>query len=258
MTYTLEFLLENPRYLIAALVFVVGSVIGYLVGKLNKYLLVTVGLDEAVDGTELENTLQRFNITTVSLLARLSAWLIYGVMAIVALHIIAGGFDPRLIWSKILRFLPQIFIATVVVITSLVMGDKLKLILDDHLQNLKFPQTAFLPEVAKYSVFYVGSLIALAQIGVQTAALLVLLVVYVFAFILFGAIALKGLLASGAAGVYIVLMEPYTIGDTVTLAGKQGVVQEIDLVTTTIETGAGDYVIPNKVVLNDGVLRASS
>ncbi|RLM82197.1 mechanosensitive ion channel family protein, partial [Halobellus sp. Atlit-38R] len=106
----------------------------------------------------------------------------------------------------------------------------------------------------KYSVVYVATLIALGQVGVQTLALIVLLAAYAFALVLFAARATKDLVASAAAGVFLLLRQPYGIGDEVRVAGERGVVQEVDLFVTHIETDGEEHVLPNHAVFREGIV----
>jgi len=71
----------------------------------------------------------------------------------------------------------------------------------------------------------------------------------------FAVVALWDFLRSGAAGVYLLLEQPYSIGDRVTIADSTGVVQEVDLFVTRIEDDDVEYVVPNRTVLREGVAR---
>jgi len=62
-----------------------------------------------------------------------------------------------------------------------------------------------------------------------------LLGAYALAVVLFAALATKDLVASAAAGVFLLLRQPYGIGDEVRVAGERGIVQEVDLFVTRIE-----------------------
>jgi len=73
--------------------------------------------------------------------------------------------------------------------------------------------------------------------------------------VVFTALATKDLLASAAAGVYLLLTQPYGIGDEVKVAGRRGIVQEIDLFVTHIETDGEEHILPNHLVFHEGVVR---
>jgi len=54
-------------------------------------------------------------------------------------------------------------------------------------------------------------------------------------------------LANLAAGIMIAINEPFTVGDTVTVAGVTGVVHEVSMMATVVKDEAGNrVVIPNK------------
>ena len=114
------------------------------------------------------------------------------------------------------------------------------------------------PRVIKYSVLYIASLVALDQIGVNTDALIVLLAVYAFALVFLGGLAFKDFLASGAAGIYLLLNQPYGIGDDVRIGDHRGIVQEVDVFVTHIENDEEEFIVPNSRVLESGIVRIRS
>jgi len=71
-------------------------------------------------------------------------------------------------------------------------------------------------------------------------------------------LALKDVLQAGAAGIYLLLTEPYSIGDEVVIGDQSGIVQEVDILVTRIESDGEEYIIPNKRVFNTGIVRIRS
>lgn len=235
-------------------VVVIGLIVGYGVARFNRGLLRGLGVDEAVEGTAFERTANRFDTSTVSILAGLSGAFVFAMVAVVGLSVanvaVVLGF-----WNAVLEFLPQLFVATVVAVVGFVVGDKVELLVDERLRGVKLPEIGVVPTLAKWSVFYVAGLIALAQIGVTTGALVVLLGAYAFAVVVLPAVAFRDLLSSGGAGLYLLLTEPYAIGDRVRIGDVEGVVQEMDLFTTRVETDDAEFMIPNRRALADGIVR---
>lgn len=242
------------NYVLALAVAVAGIVAGYVVGKTNKRLLTAVGVPEAIEGTAFERTAQGLGSSTVSLLARLSSWFIYGVAVLAALHV-AQLLNTQLFWTRVTNFIPNLFVAVVVFIVGIVVGDKAELIVSERLRGVKLPEVGLVGTAAKYSVVYVFALVALGQLGVRVLALVVMLGAYAFAVVLFGAVAGRDLLSSAAAGVYLLLREPYGIGDRVRLDGQEGIVQEVGVFVTHVESDDTEHVVPNRKVLREGVER---
>lgn len=241
------------RVIFGLVVLVAGSIIGYLAGKLNRRLLERAGVPEVVEGTAFERTMRGFGTSTVSLVAQLSMWFIIGVTALAALSVADVNYTQRFL-TGVSSFLPTLFVAALVLIVGIVVGDKVELIISERLRGIKLPQVGILPWIAKYSVVYIATLIALGQVGVATDALIVLLGVYAFAVVVFAAIALWDLLQSGAAGMYLLLTQPYAIGDEVRIDGDRGIVQEVNVFVTRIEAEGEEHVFPNSRVFRQGVV----
>ena len=249
-----ELLAEVPNQLfLAAALLIVGIVLGVLAGRVNQRLLTRLGVPDAVEGTAFERTMRSFGTSTVAVIANLSAWFIIGVAVLAAVSVAQVSYLQALS-ARVTSLLPQLFVAVIVFIVGIVVGDKVELLVSERLKGIKLPEVNVLPQIAKYSVVYVAALIALGQVGVQTLALIVLLAAYAFAVVLFAALATKDLVASAAAGVFLLLRQPYGIGDEVRVAGERGVVQEVDLFVTHIETDGEEHVLPNHAVFREGIV----
>ena len=244
-------ILLSPIF-IAIAVFIAFIVLGYVVGRLNVRLLTSLGVNDLVEGTTFERTAQGLGSSTTAVMARLTSWFIYGVGALVALHLV-GVLDANLFWQEVTIFVPRLFVAVIVLIIGIVVGEKVALVVNERLRGIKLPEITILSAIAKYSVIFLASLIALGQIGVEMAALLIVLAAYAFGLVLLSGIACKDLLTSGAAGVYLLLRQPYSIGDNIRVDGQEGIVQEVDLFITRIEANGTEYMIPNHQLLQGGV-----
>ena len=236
------------------LILLVGLIGGFLVGRFASRLMVAIGLPRAVEGTTFERTAQRLGTSTVSLIATLLTLFIYLATIAAALEL-AGLLQTRLSLIAFAGYLPQVFIAILVVIVGLVAGDKAKVATRERLESVKLTQVNVLPLAVKYSVYYVAGLVALAELGLAVGALLVLMGGYLFAVVVFGGLALKDVLAAGASGVYLLLSQPYGIGDEIRVDGHRGIVQEVDVFVTTIESDTEEFIVPNHLVFRSGVVR---
>ncbi|KDE59267.1 mechanosensitive ion channel protein MscS [Halostagnicola sp. A56] len=249
----LQTFIDQPA-IIAVAVLALGLVVGYLVGKLNKELLGAAGVTDAVEGTPFERTAQSLGTSTVEIVARISSWFIYGISVLTAIHI-AELLSTDAFWASIIRFIPQVFIAVFVLILGFIIADKVELVVSEYLRGVKLPEVAIIPKVVKYSVLYIAFIIALDQIGVHVFALLILLAVYTVGIVIVGGYAFKDFLVSSAAGIYLLLNQPYSIGDRVRIGDQSGIVQEVDLFVTKIEDDSEEFIVPNRRVFEEGVVR---
>jgi small-conductance mechanosensitive channel len=247
-------LFARNNIVFAVVILLIGVLVSYLVGDGTRRLLTAAGIGEAVEGTAFERTASRLGTSTVTLLSQLAVVFVLGVALLVALNV-ARLLNARLFWTELTIFLPQLFVAALTIILGLIIADKVEVGVNERLRGVKLPEVNLLALFAKYSVLYVAGLIALSQLGVATAALVVLLGAYAFAIVFLGGLAGKDLLASGAAGVYLLLNQPYGIGDEIEIDGHRGIVQEVDVVATRIENDSEEFLIPNHRVLQSGIVR---
>jgi small-conductance mechanosensitive channel len=235
-------------------VLVVGVTIAFVLGTLTRRLLERVGVPEAIEGTAFERTARDFDTSTVELLGWLVRYFVIGLAILAALSISDVNYANEF-WNQAVEFLPMLFFAVVILIVGLVVSDKVELLVRERLRGVKLPQIGVLPAVAKYTVFYIATLIALAQLGVAILALVVALGAYLFALVFLGGVAFSDLLKSGAAGAYLLLNQPYGIGDRVRVGETSGIVQEMDLFVTHIESESEEYIVPNRKVFEEGIVR---
>lgn len=245
---------EEAASTAAAILLITGLLISYLTWRWTHTLFRRTGLNDAVEGTTFERTVGRFGTSTSGIIATLLAVFVYILTAITAFNV-ARLLDFELFWAQVTRNLPGLFIAVLAIIVGLIAGDKAEIIIQERLRSVKLPEATVIGGVAKYSIYYIAALIALAQLGVATTALLILLAAYSFGLIFLCGVALQQFLAAGAAGVYLLLVEPYTIGDEVRIDDKRGIVQEVDMFVTRIETDGEEYIIPNQQVFDSGIVR---
>jgi len=245
---------EETAFTLAVGLLIVGLILSYMVWRWTHRVLNRTGWGSAIEGTTFERTARRLGTSTAGILGLLMAAFVYAGTIIISFHI-ARLLNVELFWSRIAGYLPRLFIAILAIVIGLIVGDKANIVIQDRLQSVKLPEAAIIPKLVKYSIFYIAGLIALAQVGVATTALLILLAAYAFGVVFLGGLAFRDLLTSSAAGIYLLLTEPYTIGDEVEIDDKRGIVQEVDVFVTRIESDGEEYIVPNQQVFQAGVIR---
>lgn len=249
-----NFLRDLSNSILPLVVFITGVLVAIIVGRLSRRLLTAAGVPGGVEGTTFERTVNRLGTSTIGLLSGLIT-LFFIALAVGLTLSIGGVLDTRYYLELLRGYLLQVFVAALVVIIGLIVGDKAEVEIRQRFQDVKLTEVSLLPSAVKYSILFVASLIALAQLRIETGALLVVLGGYLLGIIVLGGLAFKDLLAAGAAGIYLIFSEPYAIGDTVDIDGHRGIVQEVDLFATRIENDGEEFILPNHIVLRSGVVR---
>lgn len=94
---------------------------------------------------------------------------------------------------------------------------------------------------------------ALGKFGVTIAPLIAALSALAFG----GSFAIQGTLANMGAGLSLLVSRPFVLGDTITVAGVSGVVEEVKLGVTTLSNEDGESItVPNRHIVGE-ILRNS-
>lgn len=148
-----------------------------------------------------------------------------------------------------------ITIATNVVIASLVMiaGWVLGNYVYKMIQNIKkLDDTlkSFLGASAKYAILALAAVMVLQQFGVQTASLLAVLGAAGLAI----GLALQGTLSNVSAGVMLLILRPFDVGDFISAGGTTGSVKSLGLFATELSTLENVYIfVPNSKLWNTDI-----
>jgi small conductance mechanosensitive channel len=109
----------------------------------------------------------------------------------------------------------------------------------------------FIGSVVRYTVLIVGSIAVLQQLGVQTTSVLAALGAASLAI----GLALQGGLSNVAAGVMILLLRPYRVGDYAEINGRAGRVKALDLFATRMTDADNRFVyVPNAKAFGDVIV----
>jgi small conductance mechanosensitive channel len=104
----------------------------------------------------------------------------------------------------------------------------------------------FFANVARSVVLVFVGIIALGKFGITISPLIAALSAVAFG----SSLALAGPLSNYGAGLALILGRPFVVGNTLTVLGRSGVVEEIRLAATWLRTEDGERVIiPNKEIV---------
>lgn len=121
--------------------------------------------------------------------------------------------------------------------------------------NVDNELTGFLESLIYWGLFAIVVIAALGQLGIQTASFIAILGAAGLAV----GLALQGSLSNFAAGVLILILRPFNVGNYVEMAGTAGTVTRINIFTTELLTGDNkQIIIPNSRVLDSNIVNFSS
>lgn len=113
---------------------------------------------------------------------------------------------------------------------------------------------SFAVQVVRVIVFLIGFIAVLQRLGVQTTSIIAVLGAASLAV----GLALQGTLSNVAAGVMLLVLRPYRVGDLVNIGGNIGKVQRLDLFFTQLSDANNVKIMcPNGKVFDDIILNLS-
>lgn len=113
---------------------------------------------------------------------------------------------------------------------------------------------SFAVQVVRVVVFIIGFIAVLQRLGVQTTSIIAVLGAASLAV----GLALQGTLSNVAAGVMLLILRPYRVGDLIDVGGRVGKVQRLDLFLTQMSDANNvKIVVPNAKVFGDTILNLS-
>jgi small-conductance mechanosensitive channel len=249
--------------IIGLILAIVILIVGYIVAKVVKWLLVKsmkrVKVDDFFRDTGLLESLRSVGFTGVpELLGLLVFWFIFLVFVALALEQLAFQQVTELV-GLIVEYLPRVIGAALIILAGLWLGTWSASRIKEPAEEVDLPITSdTLGSIVKWVVVFIAVVLALGLLGVDTTILVTTFV------ILIGAIGLALAISFGLGGketaanvsAYAAVEKAMRIGDEVTIGDHSGTVLLIGRYTTVLKNDRGDRVtIPNSVVMEHVIVK---
>lgn len=164
-------------------------------------------------------------------------------------------------WHKVIGFVQVYGIKLIIAILIFVIGKWIAGIIAKTMRSMmgkrKMDVTlaSFISNILYAVMLLVVVLTALSQLGVKTSSFMVV----VGAAVLAVGMALQGTLSNFAAGVMLIGLRPFKIGDAVIAGGQTGTVHEIGIISTTILTSDNKKImVPNGAIAGGAITNFSA
>lgn len=160
--------------------------------------------------------------------------------------------DKQWLSLFITHFIFALFILFIGLKISRYTSNYLRLTLAD--KKLDCTVCEFITSIIYYLLITITVLLSLNQLGVKTASLIALLSAGSLAI----GLAFKGTLSHFAAGLLLLILRPFKVGDYIEGAGIAGTLESIQLFHCTLKTVDNKYiVVPNSKILNGNITNFS-
>ncbi|RUW59111.1 mechanosensitive ion channel domain-containing protein [Mesorhizobium sp. M7A.F.Ca.US.008.03.1.1] len=119
-----------------------------------------------------------------------------------------------------------------------------------HIHGFDATLRHFFSKIVRYAILVLVTIMVLGQFGVQTASIIAAIGAIGLAI----GLALQGTLQNIAAGIMLLALRPFRIGESVEVGSIAGTIEEIGLFATKLRTAEGVYILaPNSTLWNQPV-----
>ncbi|RUZ78015.1 mechanosensitive ion channel [Mesorhizobium sp. M7A.F.Ca.US.006.01.1.1] len=119
-----------------------------------------------------------------------------------------------------------------------------------HIHGFDATLRHFFSKIVRYAILILVTIMVLGQFGVQTASIIAAIGAIGLAI----GLALQGTLQNIAAGIMLLALRPFRIGESVEVGSIAGTIEEIGLFATKLRTADGVYILaPNSTLWNQPV-----
>jgi small conductance mechanosensitive channel len=154
-------------------------------------------------------------------------------------------------WGIRLLFALAIFIIGRMVVSGVV-GFVRKVL---HTRGMDEILVSFLTSIIRWVLLLFVIIAALSQLGVDTTSLIALLGAAGLAI----GLSLQSSLSNFASGVMLIIFRPFTKGDFVEAGGATGIIEKINIFTTTMTTPDNkEVIVPNGAVIGNNITNYSA
>jgi small-conductance mechanosensitive channel len=161
-------------------------------------------------------------------------------------------------FEAIVRFLPNLLLITFILVATIVVSYRSQGMIARLAGRTQAPREIgdLLGRMVRIIVLLVGAVLVLGQLGFGQAALSFVAGLGIAGIVI--GFALQDIVKHFAAGVLLLMLRPFRIGDEVRIGAYEGHVQDVQLRATVLKTNAGDEVlIPNADVYNGAIVNLS-
>ena len=254
-----DYILPN-LYLMTLIVFIL--LVAYIVGKTAKFvtkrLLGIVGLRKLTARSWAENVLKitGYKGSIVELIGDLVKWLIYILFFAFILQTVglSGVAD---IFSQVATFVPRFIGAILLIVVGFIVADFFGKVFGEAGTKLMDDASLgkFAGGIVRYTIGMVALIMSLALIGLDTAALAILLGALLVTIIIITSFSIKDMLPELTSGLQV--KNRLKVGDKVKVAGYHGVVEEIRPMVTYLNNRKSVIIMPNSMLTKEPVEKES-
>lgn len=245
-----------PNLLSAFVILLLGWLLAVLASRIARKALQSVGVDALAERNGITQTLTDLGLTgsLSGFVSGILYWILLLLTILPAVEALRLLYFTRMI-ARLVGYLPTVIAAAVILLVGLSAARFLSNSLVRTARKAGLEYAGALGVISRYFLSLIILVITLAQLGVQTAILIVILAVILISAGLATALALgygsRAVVANILAGAFV--REHFEPGRVIEVQGVRGTIVSVNSVGTTLKGEAGIVTVPNTVLMENVV-----
>lgn len=159
-----------PNLLGALIIFILGWIVGSIVGKAISQLLSAVKLNKLFESAGAEDFMSRagLKLNASGFIGSIVKWFIVVVFLMASLQIIGLTQVNAFLSEAVLFYLPKVIIAALVLIIATIIADAMRKLVHASAKAANISSASMLGSIARYAILIFAVTIALSELGIAT------------------------------------------------------------------------------------------
>lgn len=160
-----------PAILAAAIIFVIGWIVGMILAKVIEQVVDVLRIDDALKASGVSEAVKDagFNLHAGRLLGGLVKWFIIIVFLMTALEVLGLVRVTIFLQQVVLVYLPQVIVAVFIIILAAIVAEVVRNLVVGSSRAAGVKQAHLAGAVAKWAIWVFAVLAALNQLGIAAA-----------------------------------------------------------------------------------------
>ena len=160
-----------PSLLGAIILFIVGWVVGSVIGKAITQVFAAMKLDKLFESAGASELMNRagMKLNVAGFIGGLVKWFIVVVFLMASLQILGLTQVNDFLSEAVLYYLPKVIIASLVLIIATVIADTMKKLVEASAKAANVRSANMLGSIVKYAIWTFAFIIALSELGIASA-----------------------------------------------------------------------------------------
>lgn len=157
-----------PNIVVSIVIFVVGWVVGVVLGKWVAQIVRSLRVDKALSSLGIDEIVSRagYRLDSGAFLGALVRWFVIIVFLVAAVDVLGLSQVNVFLQQVVLGYLPNVIVAAFILLIAAVISDPLRGVVEGSAKAASVPSAEFLGAVVRWSIWLFAILAALTQLGV--------------------------------------------------------------------------------------------